>query len=175
MTTSAVRHPVRVGIFDSVQQVERTVAKLLDGGFTKDELAVVCSEPTAADHFLDEGLKDENPANAPARAAAGGVIGTLLGGVAAIGLVTTGGLGVVAAGFLVPAMISGGIAGGFLGAMTTRGVDSEAADFYNQVVEKGKFLVVVEDRTGRRLRKAAEILSRSGAIPVPLTQKSNTA
>jgi hypothetical protein len=81
----------------------------------------------------------------------------------------------VAAGFLVPAMISGGIAGSFLGAMTTRGVDSEAADFYNQVVEKGQFLVVVEDRTGRRLRKAAEILSRSGAIPVPLTQKSNMA
>lgn len=113
---------------------------------------------------------DENPANSPARAAAGGVIGTLLGGVAAVGLITTGGLGVVAAGFLVPAMVSGGIAGSFPGAMTTRGLDSEAADFYNQVVEKGQLPVVVEDRTGRRLRQAAEILSRSGAIPMPSTR-----
>lgn len=87
-----------------------------------------------------------------------------------MGLITTGGLGVVAAGFLVPAMVSGGIAGSFPGAMTTRGLDSEAADFYNQVVEKGQLPVVVEDRTGRRLRQAAEILSRSGAIPMPSTR-----
>lgn len=171
MTTSTIEKPVRVGVFDSVQQVEEIVSKLLDAGFSKKQLAVICSEPAAAEHFIDEGLSDKQPADVSKRAATGGIIGAVLGGLGAAGLVTTGGLAVVAAGFLVPAVITGGMAGSFLGAMTTRGVDSEAADYYDQAVERGKLLVAVEDHTdgaAAHLREAREILSRGGAVTIPL-------
>ena len=77
----------------------------------------------------------------------------------------------MAAGALLPAIVSGGIAGSFLGAMTSRGVDKEAADFYDQVVETGKLLVVVEDhseKANENLRIAEGIFSDSGTIPIPL-------
>jgi len=62
--------------------------------------------------------------------------------------------------------------GSFLGAMTSRGVDDEAADFYEQAVEKGKLLVVAEDHSeeaNAKLRIAEEILSESGKKPAPLS------
>lgn len=170
MSESAAKKPVRVGIFDTMAQADEAISKLLDVGFEKENLAVIAAEP-AATHFRDEGLQDEQPARTAPRAATGGAVGSALGALGAVGLVTTGGLGVLAAGFLVPAVISGGIAGSFLGAMTTRGVDKEAADFYNQMVEKGKFLVVIEDRSesaNQTLPEAERILSESGAIPIPL-------
>jgi hypothetical protein len=163
--------PVRVGIFDSLQKAEEAVSKLLEAGFSKEQLAVICSEQAVADHFIAEGLQDEQPANALARAAAGGIIGSVLGGLGFIGLATSSGLGIMAAGALLPAIVSGGIAGSFLGAMTSRGVDKEAADFYDQVVETGKLLVVVEDhseKANENLRIAEGIFSDSGTIPIPL-------
>lgn len=163
--------PVRAGIFDSVQQAEEAVSKLLAAGFTKDQLAVICSEQAVADHFIAEGLQDEQPANAPARAAAGGAIGSALGALGAVGLATAAGIGTVATGGLLPAILSGGIAGSFLGAMTSRGVDKDAADFYDHAVETGKLLVVVEDHSenaNENLRVAEDIFSASGTVSFPL-------
>jgi hypothetical protein len=163
--------PVRAGIFDSVQQAEEAVSKLLAAGFRKDQLAVITSKEAVADHFIAEGLQDEQPANAPARAAAGGAIGSALGALGAVGLATAAGVGIVATGGLLPAILSGGIAGSFLGAMTSRGVDKDAADFYDHAVETGKLLVVVEDHSkdaDENLRVAEDIFSASGTVSFPL-------
>jgi len=163
--------PVRAGIFESVQQAEQAVSKLLAAGFRKDQLAVISSEEAIADHFVAEGLQDEQPADAPARAAVGGALGSALGALGAVGLATAAGVGIVATGGLLPAILSGGIAGSFLGAMTSRGVDKDAADFFDHAVETGKLLVVVEDHSkeaARNLRVAEDIFSACGTAPIPL-------
>jgi hypothetical protein len=162
---------IRAGIFDSVPKADEAVSKLLAAGFSKDQLAVICSEQAVADHFIAEGLQDEQPANAPARAAVGGVMGSALGALGAVGLATASGLGVVATGGLLPAILSGGMAGSFLGAMSSRGVEHAAADFYDNAVETGKLLVVVEDhseKSNANLRIADDIFSASGTVPIPL-------
>jgi len=101
----------------------------------------------------------------------GGAIGSALGGLAFVGLATVSGLGIVAAGALLPAVIGGGTAGSFVGAMTSRGVEPEAADFYDQSLERGRLLVVVEehgDASTEDLAVAEKIFAENGATPIPL-------
>jgi hypothetical protein len=163
--------PVRVAVFDRVHKAEQAVEALLLEGFEKDQISVICSDPAREEHFKGfEGAQAGE--SAPHRAAVGGVIGATLGGLATIAaLATTGGVAVVAAGHLVASLATGGIVGGFIGAMTSRGLDKEAAEFYEQSIEKGKIVVVAEDRSDegpRRLRAAEKRFEESGAEPVSL-------
>ncbi len=63
--------------------------------------------------------------------------------------------------------------GGFLGAMLTRGIEKEVANFYDQAVAQGKLLVAVEihgSNSERRLALAEQILAREGERPLPLPE-----
>jgi hypothetical protein len=89
-----------------------------------------------------------------------------LGGLFALtGLVATGGVGLAVAG----AMLGAGVTGSFIGAMLTRGVEKEAADFYDQQLRRGQILVVV-DRHGvsPSLDDADRIMREAGAVPFSL-------
>jgi hypothetical protein len=70
-------------------------------------------------------------------------------------------------------LITGGLVGSFLGAMLTRGLEKEAANYYDQAVQDGKLLVVVEDHgagAADRLLKAECLLAAAGAEPVSLPE-----
>ena len=45
--------PVRVGVFGSVDGADRAVHGLLDSGFTKDEITVICSDETKERFFRE--------------------------------------------------------------------------------------------------------------------------
>jgi hypothetical protein len=63
------------------------------------------------------------------------------------------------------------VLGGFLGAMATRGVEKEAANFYDQAVSQGKLLVAVEEHEQLpSLALAEHVLAESGAEPLPLPE-----
>ncbi len=133
---------------------------------------MICSDETWQRHFRE--FEHQQPAgkNMPLAATIGGAIGATLGGLTAVAAgAATGGLALVAAGGA--AAWTGGILGGFLGAMMTRGVERELADFYDQAVRKGKILVAAEAHgqdAEPRLARAAEILAQSGAEPMPLQE-----
>ena len=70
-------------------------------------------------------------------------------------------------------LITGGLVGSFLGAMATRGVEKEAANFYDQAIQSGKLLVVVEDHgegAADRLLEAERLFAQAGAEPLPLRE-----
>jgi hypothetical protein len=70
-------------------------------------------------------------------------------------------------------LMTGSVLGGFLGAMMTRGFEKEAANYYDQEVQRGKLLVAAEqpDEHGvPSLLKAQEILAAAGAEPRPLVR-----
>jgi hypothetical protein len=163
--------PVRVAVFDRIYKAEQAVEALLLEGFEKDQISVICSDPAKEEYFREFEAPQAGE-SAPRRAAAGGVIGATLGGLAAVAsLATAGGVAVVAAGHLVFSLATGGIVGGFIGAMTSRGLDKEAAEYYEQSVENGKILVVAEDNSDegpKRLRAAEKQFERAGAEPVSL-------
>jgi hypothetical protein len=95
-----------------------------------------------------------------------------LGGLSVIvAAVATGGLALWAAGPITA--WAGGVAGGLVGAMMTRGIEKELANYYQQAVMEGLILVAAEDQGTNHeasLERAAKILANAGAKPVPLPE-----
>ncbi len=164
--------PIRVGVFDSVAEADHAVAELLAAGFSDKQITVICSEKAVERHF--KAFEHQDPAGAHTAAAGltGGAIGAALGGLAAVaGLTTLGGATLVVAGGL--AAWGGGVVGGLIGAMMTRGMEKELANYYDQAVTRGQILVAAEQEGPRRksmLDTASAILERHGATAVPLAE-----
>ena len=170
ITQPQLDQPIRVGVYSTIHDAEKAVHGLLNLGFTKDQITVICSEDWKAAHFHEFHHEDPAGAHTPAAVAVGGAIGALLGGMAAVvGTVATGGVGLLAAGGA--SAWAGGIVGGLIGAMMTRGVEKELADYYDQAIVAGKILVAVEDRSTKgvqNLAAATRVFEEAGAEPVPL-------
>jgi len=162
---------VHVGVYADVPRADRAVWELVHVGIPKERITVIC--PTCT-HEKYEGLNQEQPSgsHAAAGATAGGAIGALLGGLAAVvGITASGGTGLLVAGPLLFSSGTGALLGGFVGAMMTRGMEREVADFYDQALEKGKVLLAVEagdDVTTDQVAIADRIFSLTGAEMVTL-------
>jgi hypothetical protein len=163
--------PIRVGIFATVPAAERAVNALLSAGFRTDEITVVCSDPQKERNFEQFHHQDPAGTTTPAKAVAGGAIGAALGGLTILAGAATGGAALLAAGGAVA--WTGGVLGGLIGAMMSRGVERELANYYDQEVQRGNLLVAVEDHSEnskQRLHEAEQILADSGAEPMPLRE-----
>jgi hypothetical protein len=171
-TTTTTERPVEVGVFDTVQAAGRAVDGLMGVGFTIDQITVVCSDETKERYFRE--FEHQKPAGTHDLTAtiAGSAIGAILGGLSVVATaVATGGLAILAAGPLTAA--AGGLAGGFVGAMMTRGVEKELANFYQQAVLEGRILVAAEDHgpaSTESLARAARVLAQAGARPLTLKE-----
>jgi outer membrane lipoprotein SlyB len=165
--------PVRAGVYSNVRDVDSVVLSLLEAGFTHDEITIVCSDEATQRHFRDFQKQDPAGKNTPAAAAAGGVTGAALGGLTTVAIgFATGVLPVAIVGSA--GVLTGGVVGSLLGAFMTRGAEPEAADFYDQAVQEGKLLVVVEKKeepdANRKLAVAERLFARSGTRPLPLPE-----
>jgi hypothetical protein len=163
---------VRAAVFPDVAEAQRAIRSLLTAHFTPEHITVVCSDETKERHFKKFDHQQPAGQNTPAAAAAGGTIGGTAGGLtgAAIGAAVGGPAFALFGG---AGLITGALVGSFLGAMLTRGLEKAAADYYDQSVQDGKILVVVEDHganSAARLDKAAQILATAGAQPLELPE-----
>lgn len=163
---------VEVGVFATVEEAERAVMGLLDAGFDKEQITVICSDESKERYFTE--FEHQEPAGTftSAAALAGGAIGALLGGLPVIGVaIATGSVVLWVAG---PALAGAfGLAGGLVGAMATRGIEKEIANYYQQAVLDGQILVAVEAKGPNRvprLEEAARIFSAIGAMPLSLPE-----
>jgi hypothetical protein len=171
MKTTDEVMPIRAAVFETEPAADRAVVSLLDAGFPKDKISVVSSR-TVPHHAEHEDVETVEPAGSHTGGAVamGGAIGSVLGGLtAAVGVLATGGMGLVVVGPLLAAAATGGVAGGFVGAMMTRGLEPEIANFYDQALQKGQFLVAVEaSEDGPPLESAEAVFQRAGAVSVPM-------
>lgn len=167
-----VERPFRVGIFPTVEGADKAVKALLAAGFTTEQITVICSDPVKERHFQQ--YEHEEPAGTftPLAAATGSAIGAIVGGVASVAaMAATGGIGIFVAGPLFAG--TGAIVGGLVGAMSTRGVEKEIANYYDQAVVAGKLLVaaeVHERNPGQKLAAAERALREAGSEPLPLPE-----
>jgi hypothetical protein len=170
--STELQRPIRVGVFSNPEDAQQAVQQLLQAGFTREQLTVICSDRTVQRHF--EAFHHQDPAgkHTPAAAVAGGTIGAILGGTTALALgAATGGVTLLAAGGL--ALGAGGVVGSLIGAMMTRGMEKELANYYDQAVSQGRILVAAEaqgDKTRASLDRAEAILADAGAQPIPLEE-----
>ena len=163
---------LRVGVFDTPEKVDKVVEQLLEEGYIRDQVAVICSEEAVREHFpkdiAEEPSGDEHTKE---RMLTGSGIGAALGGLTALlGIATAGGALVFTVGGILASTVTGGVLGGFIGLMSSRGVESNAADFYDQAVTEGKILVAVEDHDVGRLRRVEQVFEKAGSHPIPMRE-----
>jgi len=163
--------PIRAGVYSEITQADRAIQKLMDADFTKEQISVICSDESSQQHFGEfaekAGIANTQQGGVVGSGLIGGALGVL---VSAAGVATTGGLGIMALG----PILAGGVTGTLVELFIGRGVESEVARFYDQAVSSGNVLVAVavnkdEDDQAERLLIAEQILSESGAEPLPLT------
>ncbi len=167
------RKPFRVGVFVRTEQADQAVRGLLAAGFTDAQISVVCSDKVKEAHFRRFEHEDPAGAHTGVAAASGAAIGGLVGLLSMAAFVTsTGGLGLFVVGPLfLGSAGAGALVGGLVGAMTTRGLEEELANYYDQAVVEGKILVAAEahgDGAQARLAQAEQVLRAAGAEPVAL-------
>jgi hypothetical protein len=173
-TDSEVARPIRVGIFDRVADADVAIEELRAAGFSDQQITVVCSESTVQRHFARFEHQDPAGTYTPSAAMAGGALGAGVAGLATVGfaaLAPMGGIVVLMVGGL--ALWTGGVVGSLVGAMMTRGVEKELANYYDQAVVRGKILVAAEQEDRARhemLDRAAEVFAEHGLKPLPLEE-----
>jgi hypothetical protein len=166
------RATIEAGIFSTIDDARRAVHDLLAAGFTRDQITVLCSDQTKEKYFSE--FEHQEPAGTYTTTAAvvGGTIGAVVGGLTVLAAAAvTGSVALWAAGPITAWF--GGVGGGLVGAMMTRGVEKELANFYQQAVVQGQILVAAEDHGPNhveRLAEAARILAGDGAKPLPLPE-----
>lgn len=180
-TAAEAQHqPVRVSVFSTFEAADKAVERLLAAGFTAEEILVISSDEGIQEYFGRFHHQDPSGANTPVAAAAGGAIGAAMGAMGTAAAVAATGMSTLGGGAAVLMTLAGGpviwagvVLGGFVGAMMTRGIEKETADFYDQSVTAGKILVGVEIHSAspaKRLEEAGKILAECGAEPIPLRE-----
>ncbi len=172
MDSHVLERPIRAGVFHEVDQVRQVTERLLAAGFTKEQITVVCSDQEKEQHFRD--YEHQEPAGyytlgaIAAGAISGATICGMFGLIIVLATSATGGVAIVP---LVA--VTGAVVGGFVGAMLTQLVEKELANFYDQEVMPGEFLVAAEDHSDRAEKSLAEaqrILSEAGAKALELPE-----
>lgn len=117
------------------------------------------------------------PEGATAGAGAGAVIGGTLGLLAGIGLLAIPGVGpLIAAGPIMASLAGlgiGGAVGGFTGALIGMGIPEYEAKKYEGRLKKGGILFSVHCDTSEQIKRAKEIVARTGGEDISSTGESS--
>jgi hypothetical protein len=168
MDDRSVGKSFRVGTFDTVAEAEAAVRSLLADGFSKKQLAVICSDKSK-EQFFATLPAPELAGPHPGPLVGAGAIGATVGGalLSATALIT-GGAGLLAVGTVL--VLTGGALTGVFAADHFAG--GALSDYYDQTVQSGKILVAVaieDEKPTPRLAEAERILAAAGTDSVALT------
>lgn len=159
-----------VGTFASRPEAEKALYELRDAGFNMDKVSILVQnaegqeQVSGADYEKSKG--EQAAGGAKAGATAGGVTGGIIGLLPSLGVLAIPGVGPIAeiGVILANTLIGGGIgaaSGGLLGALIGWGVPEDRANYYNDKLTQGYYVVLVEG-TPTEIKTAESILSNGG-------------
>jgi hypothetical protein len=154
------------GIYSSRSGVENAVTALKDSGFQHSDVSVLLPENLGNREIATE-KNSKAPEGATTGAGSGAIIGGTLGWLVGIGALAIPGLGpFIAAGPIMAALAGmgvGGAVGGVTGALVGMGIPEFEAKRYEGRLQKGGILVSVHCDTSEEVKRAKDILQRTGA------------
>jgi len=154
------------GIYSSRSGVENAVTALRDAGFQQSDVSVLLPENLGNREMATQ-KNTKAPEGATAGAGSGAVIGGTLGWLVGIGALAIPGLGpFIAAGPIMAALAGagvGGAVGGVTGALVGMGIPEYEAKRYEGRLQKGGILVSVHCDISEEVKRAKDILQRTGA------------
>lgn len=165
------------GIYSTRSGVEKAVSVLRDSGFSSTDISILLPENLGPKEIATEkGTKA--PEAATVGAGSGALIGGTLGWLAGIGVLAIPGLGpLIAAGPIVAALAGAGAVGavgGFTGALVGLGIPEYEAKRYEGRLQKGGILASVHCDTSEQIKRAKEIMERTGAEDISSAAEAST-
>jgi hypothetical protein len=185
------------GIYSTRDGIERAVDALLQSGFTNNDISVLLPESVGRQVPVYSSVADPTevvveggapkdigtvkntkaPEGATAGASTGAVIGGTLGLLAGIGALAIPGVGpLIAAGPIMAALAGigvGGAVGGFTGALIGMGIPEYEAKKYEGRLQKGGILFSVHCNTSEQIKRAKEIVERTGGEDISSTGETS--
>ncbi|CAN7728817.1 general stress protein [Paenibacillus sp. LjRoot56] len=137
-----------IGVFNTEEEAIRVINQLKAEGYHSEELSVVGRNPGDLDH-IEEATATKAEEGLATGAATGGVLGGVTGLLVSIGALAIPGLGpILVAGPIVATLTGaavGASAGGLVGGLIGLGIPEKDAMLYDEYVQNGKVLVLVDD------------------------------
>ena len=154
------------GIYHNPNQAERVVARLLEEGFSNDDISVLLQNRQGKRDFAHE-RNTKAPEGAATGVTAGGVIGGTVGLLPGIGALAIPGLGpFIAAGPIMGALAGLGAGvpvGGLIGALAGMGIPEYEAKRYEGRIKEGGILLSVHCDSSEWVKRAEQLLKDTGA------------
>lgn len=172
----AGKNTAAFGIYRTRAQAEQGVDELLSNSFRTEDISVLMAENVGTKDFAHE-KHTKAPEGATTGGGTGAVIGGTLGLLAGIGALAIPGLGpFIAAGPIMGALAglgTGGVIGGLIGALAGMGIPEYEAKRYEGMVRDGGILVSVHCDKSDWVKRAKDILERTGAHDVATAGESS--
>ena len=163
------------GIYRDRVSAEGAVDELLSAGFRNEDISALLPENMGTKDFAHE-KHTKAPEGAATGASTGVVIGGTLGLLAGIGALAIPGVGpFIAAGPIMAAFAGaggGGVAGGIIGGLVGLGFPEYEAKRYEGLVKSGGILISVHCDNSDWVKRAKQLLERTGAHDVSSTGES---
>ena len=137
---------VTTGLFKNSLDAGRAVHLLEMRGVPHDDISVIAGESFDKDAFAVES-HSKLPEGVAIGATSGAAVGALAAGLTSVAAISTGGLGLLAAGPLVAALTgagAGAASGGVLGGLVGIAIPEHEVKHYEDAIEEGSVLVGVE-------------------------------
>lgn len=171
------RHKRALGVFPNRRDAEAALSQLRDSGFPMDRVSVIAKHADNEDRLAGAdvsdrvGAKTDNEADDGAKTGAvtGGALGGLTGLLVGLGTLAIPGVGPILVGGATATALAttlaggaiGAAAGSLVGALVGLGIPDEQARVYNDRVQRGDYLVIV-DGTDDEIARAETILNNRG-------------
>jgi len=170
------KNKVVYGIYNSRAAVENGVDALKAAQFRNTDISVLLPENASNKEFAHK--KDTKaPEGTVTGATTGAVVGGALGWLAGIGALAIPGLGpFIAAGPIMGALGgvgAGGVVGGIIGALVGMGIPEYEAKRYEGMIRDGGILLSVHCDDSDWVKRAKEILERTGANDISSTGEAS--
>lgn len=166
-----------LGIYSTRSGVENATSALVTAGFPASDISVLLPESLGGPKDMGTEKATKAPEGATAGAGSGAVIGGTLGLLAGIGALAIPGVGpFIAAGPIMAALAGlgvGGAVGGVTGALIGMGIPEFEAKRYEGRLQKGGILLSVHCDTSEEIKRAKEIMERTGGEDVSSTGESS--
>jgi uncharacterized membrane protein len=141
-----------VGVFHTHGEAVRAIEALKDQGYRSEDISVVAKDRDRVDSIEDE-TDTKMEEGLAAGATTGGVLGGLTGLLVGIGALAIPGVGPIIAAGPIAATLGGAVvgagAGGLAGALIGMGIPEEEARQYEEYLNQGEILVLVDAAADR--------------------------
>ncbi|MBD2411708.1 hypothetical protein FACHB389_35110 [Nostoc calcicola FACHB-389] len=158
-----------VGVFTHRRDVEQALHELKDSGLAMEKVSVVVQNADRNHEIANNETGDKADEGATVGGLSGGAVGGLTGLLVGLGTLAIPGVGpIMLAGAAATALVTtlvgasiGAATGTFAGALVGWGMSEEQARAYNERVEDGHYLIIV-DCTSLEIAQVEAILQRWG-------------